>query len=87
MNVQETCTKCFEIANAAEVLQDQALSETNCEGLRLIQAMLQLYERDLHRINTNSDEDIEDIKEYVLDIIYEGYRMVIIRKNELEGNL
>lgn len=47
MNVQETSAKCFDLADAAEVLQAQILSETNCGRLELYQAMLQLCERAL----------------------------------------
>lgn len=47
MNVQEKCMKCFEVANAAEALQEQILSETNFENIEQIKEMLHLCEREL----------------------------------------
>lgn len=76
--------KCFEVANAAEALQEQILSETNFENIEQIKEMLHLCERELNKINSNGDEDIEDIKEYVFEIIDEGYRIIIRKMNELE---
>lgn len=76
--------KCFEVANAAEALQEQILSEKNFENIEQIKEMLQLCERELNKINSNGDEDIEDIKEYVFEIIDEGYRMIRRKMNELE---
>lgn len=73
--IRRKCDRLFEIDNAVIKLKSQ-MEDTTTENLEIVKLLLRQCEKEARKIETLNDEDVEDIKFYVLDNINEALEMV-----------
>lgn len=73
--IRRKCDRLFEIDNAVVKLKSQ-MEDTTAENLEIVKLLLKQCEKEARKIETLNDEDVEDIKFYVLNNINEALEMV-----------
>lgn len=73
--IRRKCDRLFEIDNAVTKLKSQ-MEDTTAENLEIVRLLLKHCEKEARKIETLNDEDVEDIKFYVLDNVNEALETV-----------